>query len=37
MYNTTSGIYVGELTAYPAAGRRRFDPPHWDRYFGDKW
>lgn len=37
LFNLPSGIVVGELTNYPAAGLLVFDPPEWDQKMGDLW
>lgn len=37
LFNLPSGIIVGELTNYPAAGLLVFDPPEWDQKLGDLW
>jgi hypothetical protein len=37
LFNLSTGIVVGELTHYPAAGLLVFDPPDWDRTLGDRW
>lgn len=33
-YNIAGRIYFGELTFYPAAGLKMFEPPEWDEIFG---
>ena len=35
MYVTNETIYFGEFTFYSFAGFERFEPPEWDRKFGD--
>jgi hypothetical protein len=37
LFNLPTGIVVGELTNYPAAGLLVFDRPEWDRTLGDLW
>ena len=37
LYSIQSKTYFGEFTFVPTAGCNKFDPPHWDLYFGDKW
>lgn len=34
-YEYENRIYIGELTFYPGAGFEKFDPPEWDKKFGD--
>jgi len=34
-YIAVNKIYFGELTFYSCAGYERFDPPEWDKTFGD--
>ncbi|SHL56418.1 TupA-like ATPgrasp [Fibrobacter sp. UWT2] len=34
-YEFNNKIYVGELTFYPGAGFEKFNPPEWDKKFGD--
>jgi len=34
-YVAADKIYFGELTFYSCAGYERFDPPQWDKTFGD--
>ena len=36
LYNVRRDIYFSELTFSPSAGYEVFDPPKWDRIFGDK-
>ncbi|MEK6206490.1 MAG: ATP-grasp fold amidoligase family protein [Chloroflexota bacterium] len=37
LYNIGGRIVFGELTNYPAAGFRMFDPPSWDLTLGRYW
>ncbi|MGH2471044.1 MAG: ATP-grasp fold amidoligase family protein [Candidatus Limnocylindria bacterium] len=37
LYNIAGRIVFGELTNYPGAGLLKFDPPVWDRIYGDFW
>lgn len=34
-YNINGKIYFGEITFFYASGFKKFDPPSWDRTFGD--
>ena len=36
LYNIDGDIYFGEMTFSPSAGFELFDPPEWDRIFGDE-
>ena len=36
LYNVGSKVYFGEMTFSPAAGFESFNPPEWDRKFGDE-
>lgn len=36
-YNTPEGIFFGEATFYPVGGVGVFNPPEWDRVFGEAW
>lgn len=36
LYNVGSEVYFGELTFSPLAGFMQFNPPEWDRIFGDQ-
>lgn len=36
LYNVGSKVYFGELTFSPLAGFMQFNPPEWDRIFGDQ-
>ena len=36
LYNCRGAVYFGELTLYHGGGWERFDPPHYDRIFGEK-
>ncbi len=37
MYNLDGRIYLGELTCYPASGKRPFDPVDFDFELGSHW
>lgn len=37
LYTTSGRILVGELTSLPNGGIRAFDPPEYDRIFGNYW
>jgi hypothetical protein len=37
LYNLAGRILFGELTNYPHAGRRKWDPPIWEARFGCFW
>jgi hypothetical protein len=37
LYAIGDRIVVGELTHYPAAGNKAFDPPEWDLRLGALW
>jgi hypothetical protein len=37
LYAHDSRVLVGELTHYPGAGNRSFDPPEWDEKLGAFW
>jgi hypothetical protein len=37
LYSVMSKVYFGEFTFTPTAGHHKFDPPHWDLWFGEKW
>jgi len=37
LYNPSGKILTGELTSLPAGGVRPFDPPIYDRIFGETW
>jgi hypothetical protein len=37
LYSINGKTYFGEFTFAPTAGMNKFDPPHWDLYFGEKW
>ncbi len=37
LYSPGGRIQVGELTSLPAGGVRPFDPPAYERLFGDYW
>lgn len=37
LYNLDGRVIFGELTNYPQAGTRTFDPPAWDLTFGSYW
>ena len=34
-YETDGKVYFGEITFYHWSGMMPFDPPEWDRTFGD--
>ena len=34
-YESDGRVYFGELTFYPVSGWGTFEPPEWDRIFGD--
>ncbi len=36
LYNIESKIYFGEITFHPKAGFDIYDPPEWDRIYGDE-
>jgi hypothetical protein len=36
LFNCDGKVYFGELTLHPGGGWERFDPPEYDRFFGDK-
>ena len=36
LYVTTK-VYFGEMTLYPSAGLKRFNPEKWNRYLGELW
>ena len=36
LYNVGSEVYFGELTFSPVTGFMQFNPPEWDRIFGDE-
>lgn len=37
LYACNDWIKLGELTLYPGGGFELFDPPQYDRIFGDRW
>lgn len=37
LYEIDGTIKFGELTFYPSAGHDQFDPPEWDKKFGQQW
>ncbi len=37
LYEVRGKVYFGELTNTPSNGLEPFDPPSWDRTFGDFW
>lgn len=37
LYAAQDGVKFGEVTFYPNAGIRGFDPPEWDLKFGEPW
>jgi TupA-like ATPgrasp len=37
LYSVKGKTYFGEFTFTPTAGCNKFDPLHWDLYFGEKW
>ncbi len=37
LYFTGGRIYFGEMTFTPSAGTGAFDPPEWDKIWGDAW
>jgi hypothetical protein len=37
LYSVYGKTYFGEFAFTPTAGMNKFDPPHWDLYFGEKW
>jgi hypothetical protein len=37
MYEDAGTPKFGEFTFYPAGGTERWDPPEWERVFGDLW
>lgn len=37
LYYTAGRIYFGEMTFTPSAGTGRFDPPEYDKIWGDEW
>ncbi|MGE3623451.1 MAG: ATP-grasp fold amidoligase family protein [Bdellovibrionales bacterium] len=37
LYELKGEVKFGELTFYPGSGFDRFDPPEWDKKFGDQW
>ena len=37
LYNLNGRIVFGEMTNYPLAGARRFDPATFDKFMGDFW
>lgn len=37
LYEIDSQVKFGEFTFYPGGGFDVFDPPEWDRKFGDQW
>ena len=37
LYSVKGTTYFGEFTFTPTAGTSKFNPPHWDLKFGEKW
>ena len=37
LYNLDGKIYFGEITIYPDSGLAAFEPPEWDRRWGELW
>jgi hypothetical protein len=37
LYNLGGRVVFGELTSYPHAGRKLFEPPEWELRFGSYW